>query len=145
MLRLLALGLALSACAAPPPIANSTATSSTAPEALLGTFEDDYGIRYTIGPERWTQGAARYHIAAWNAAERYAVARNDADNPSDGGRWTRIDWVPLDGGDYAWAYCYAVYDAATRAEAVAAPPSGRDTPRTGCGGHPFSRMKRVDG
>ena len=138
MVRLFCLGLALSACASPP------SASSSAPAALQGAFVDDYGIRYAIGPDLWAQGeTARYHIVRWNAAERYAVARNDTANTSDGGRWTRIDWVALDGGEYAWAYCYAVYDAATEADALAALPSGRDTPRTGCNGHPFSRMKRT--
>jgi len=112
----------------------------------MGEFEDDYGIRYTIGPYAWTQHPnAVYHVTDWNPEKQFAIAQNDADNATDTGLWTRIDWVQLDGANgYAWAYCYAVYDAATRNDALTAPASHRDTPRTGCNGFPFSRMKRVD-
>ncbi|GAB5534490.1 MAG: hypothetical protein Rubg2KO_07390 [Rubricoccaceae bacterium] len=139
--------LLLSACASPLP------ASPASPMAFppTGEFVDDYGIRYTIGPYAWTQHTssphanATVHVTDWNADRQFAIAQNDADNATDAGLWTRIDWVRLDGTDgYTWAYCYAVYDAATRNDAVTAPPSGRKTPRTGCNGFPFSRMKRVN-
>jgi hypothetical protein len=116
------------------------------PAFLFGEFMDDYGIRYTITPELWLQRPnARYHVVMSMAGERTLVARNDASNPGEGGLWTRIDWVRLEeGGEYEWAYCLAVYDAPTQEAALAAPPSGRDAPRAGCNGFPFSRMKRVD-
>ena len=112
---------------------------------MLGEFVDDYGIRYTIQADRWVQHPdALYHIDAWNVGERFVVAQNDSGNSSDGGQWTRIDWVVLDESEeYEWAYCYAAYRALTRQEALIAEPTQRDTPRTGCNGFPFSRMKRV--
>ncbi len=118
------------------------------PTFLLGEFEDDYGVRYMIGPDVWQQGhAARYLIERWDSEAGYAIARNHEDNPGEAGLWTRIDWVrltPEQGvADYPWAFCYAVFEAATPAEAVAAAQSDREAPRTGCGGHPFSRMKPV--
>jgi hypothetical protein len=115
------------------------------PAFLVGEFEDDYGIRYTVDDDTWLQHpGSRYHVVEWHVDEQYVVLQNDSANPSDGGLWTRIDWVILgDSGEYRWAFCYAEYRAASEAEAVAAPQSGRDTPRTGCNGFPFSRMKRV--
>lgn len=139
--------LLLSACASPPPVASTTPPTTFPP---VGEFVDDYGIRYTIGPYAWTQhgstphSEATYHVTDWNVDRQFAIAQNDADNPSGAGLWTRIDWVRLDGASgYTWAYCYAVYDASTRNDAVTAPPSGREMPRTGCNGYPFSRMKRA--
>jgi len=117
----------------------------SAPAFLVGEFIDDYGIRYSIHPDRWFQHPdARYHLREWHVEDRFVVAENDSENPGDGRLWTRIDWVALDdAGEYEWAFCYAVYQAATREDAGAAQPTRGDTPRTGCNGFPFSRMKRV--
>ncbi len=116
------------------------------PGTLLGDFVDDYGIRYSITPEVWGQGrVTRYEIVEWDVEERVAIARNAETNPGDAGLFTRIDWVMLnDGGEYPWAFCYAVYDAPTPEAARAAPGTDRDEPRTGCGGYPFSRMQRAN-
>lgn len=126
-------------CAGPPPAEDS------APPFLLGEFVDDYGIRYTIQRDEWVQHPnARYHIRTWQSSARFVVAQNDSSNRGDGGLWTRIDWVVLDdSGEYEWAFCYAAYQAPTRQDAVLAASTQRDTPRTGCNGFPFSRMKRV--
>jgi hypothetical protein len=116
-----------------------------APTDLLGIFQDDYGIEYTITPSLWQQGTnTAYHIVHWDSADQSVVARNDDANPADGGKWTRIDWMELDDmAPYAWAYCLTVYAAESREEAEAAEPPHRATPRTGCGGFPFSRMRRT--
>ena len=100
----------------------------------------------SIRPDQWLQHPdARYHLREWHVGEEFVVAQNDPSNPSDGTLWTRIDWTPLgDPGEYQWAFCYAVYRATTREEAAISVPTQRDTPRTGCHGFPFSRMKRVD-
>lgn len=142
----------LVSCAAPPggipePGSREPAVSpTTAPAELLGTFEDDYGIRYTISSSSWRQGSGiEYHVVAWDPAGRSLIARNDDDNPSGGGQWTRIDWVRLeDMTPWTWAYCLTVYDAATRDAAESAPAADRASPRTGCNGFPFSRMRRVE-
>jgi hypothetical protein len=116
-----------------------------APTGLLGSFQDDYGIEYTITPTHWRQGAnTTYHIVNWDSAGQSVVARNDDANPADGGKWTRIDWIELDDmAPYSWAYCLTVYAAESREEAEAAEPAHRATPRTGCSGFPFSRMRRT--
>jgi hypothetical protein len=112
---------------------------------VLGTFQDDYGSSYEITRSEWRHvGYARYHIAHWQPASGYLVARNDPSNPTDGGRWTRIDWVRLDGMQpFEWAFCMSAYDAATEAAAESTSTARRDSPRTGCNGFPFSRMRRA--
>lgn len=126
--------------AAPPTPA--PAGADAAPSVLIGAFTDDYGGRHRISDTLWQEGERqRYRIVAWNVAERWFVARNAETNPRDGGQWSRVDWVQLDGmPPYTWGYCHVVWNASTRAEAESAPPAGRATPRTGCNRSPFTRM-----
>lgn len=111
------------------------------PEMIVGQFEDDYGGRHAVSPALWTHGRARYHVVAWYPGEQYVIARNDSANPGDGGLYTRIDWMPLAMPPYTWAFCLSAYNAPTADSAAATRLARRDTPRTGCNGHPFSRMK----
>jgi hypothetical protein len=115
------------------------------PEFLTGEFVDDYGIRYSISREHWLQHPdARYELVEWRPGSQMALARSESANRGREKGWLRIDWLRLeDGGEYAWAYCYAAYDAPTREAAVAASPSQRETPRVGCNGFPFSRMRPI--
>ncbi|MBO6576826.1 MAG: serine hydrolase [Rhodothermales bacterium] len=114
------------------------------PDGFTGLFADDYGIEYSVTPDLWLQRpSTRYHVVEWNPEGKYLLAQNGADNPSEAGLWTRIDWVALEDSEFEWAFCYAVYDAGSLEEARAAPDSQRETPRIGCNGFPFSRMKRI--
>src|SRR5690606_28371723 len=64
----------------------------------------------------------------------------------DGGLWTRIDWVELSDMDpWQWGFCIAAWDAPTADSAAAVAVARRDTPRTGCNGRPFTRMRRAAG
>ena len=134
VMRLFAL-LLFAGCAVRP------AAPSAPPAFVLGTFADDYGSTYHVTAETWHhRGYARYHIVRWRPG--YLVAQNDAGNPTDGGLWTRIDWVRLDGhGPYGWAFCLSAYDAPTAAAAESTRVARPATPKTGCNGHPFSRMR----
>lgn len=70
------------------------------------------------------------------------IAQNDLDNPGDGGLWTRIDWLPLRGmSPWEWGFCLSAYKAVSAAAAESTRVARRETPRTGCNGHPFSRMR----
>ena len=115
------------------------------PSLLLGDFVDDYGIGHRISADEWLQRPdTRYHVVAWHADAQYLIARNDAGNRSDAGRWTRIDWIALPGmPPWEWAFCLSAWDAPTQAEAERRDIARRDTPKTGCNGYPFSRMRRV--
>lgn len=105
---------------------------------------DDYGGAHAITPELWVQSPRNsYHVMRWDPAGQYLIAVNDSANASAPGRWTRIDWMELrDMAPYTWAFCLSAYDAATEAEAEATTVAERATPRTGCNGYPFSRMRR---
>lgn len=115
------------------------------PDALTGTFVDDYGVTYTISPTVWQQHPDnKYRVVAWHPEAGYLVAQNDEQNVSDAGLWTRIDWIPLEGmPPYTWAYCLSAYNAPTRDAAAQTQLANKDTPRTGCNGFPFSRMKQA--
>jgi len=114
------------------------------PSLLLGNFTDDYGIRYTITDSLWIQYPdARYHILKWNLQEQYIIARNDDKNPDDKGLFTRIDYMPFENmGPYVWGFCLAVYNAKSDSIAESTGHADRRNPKKGCGGFPFSRMKR---
>jgi len=130
-----------SACTPAPPGPSGPAG---APDPLvLGEFADDYGSRFTITTAEWFQHPrSRYHIVRWRPDSQYLIARNDARNPSGAGLWTRIDWLPLPGmPPYTWGFCLSAYRAPSAAAAEASRVARRDTPRTGCNGFPFSRMK----
>lgn len=145
-LCLVALLPALAASCAAASTRHASPSSATSPPAwMIGAFEDDYASRHTITAAGWTQeGYARYHVARWNAEGQYLIARNDTTNRADAGKWTRIDWMRLEGmPPYEWAYCISTWNAATADAAEATLVADRSIPRTGCNGHPFTRMKRA--
>jgi len=108
-----------------------------------GKFVDDYGGAHEVTDSTWHQGRnAVYRIVKWDSAGRYVIAQNGESNPTAPGRWTRIDWITLDGmPPYTWAFCYSAYDAPTADSAEATSVARPGTPRTGCNGFPYSRLK----
>jgi len=120
-----------------------TVAPASAPEFLLGTFEDDYYITYEISATKWTQHpSSTYHISEWHAEDQFMIAQNDSLNSSAAGLWTRIDWMKLENMDpFTWAFCLAAYEAATMEDARNTITADRSIPKTGCGSHPFSRMQ----
>lgn len=122
------------------------AAKDTLPLSLKGTFIDDYQITYRITDSTWKQTpGGLYHIIRHNATEKYIIARNDSSNKTDGGMYTRIDYMFFEGMEpYLWCYCLTVYNAATDNAAERSAGADRAHPRKGCGGFPFSRMKRIE-
>ncbi len=113
---------------------------------MLGSFTDDYGHRLTITPTRWTQHPAmHFDVVEWRSQARYLLARVVPDSAGAAQQWARIDWVemPPSQAPYTWAFCLSAYDAPTRAAAESTRVARPETPRTGCNGHPFSRMAPV--
>jgi len=118
-------------------------SAPSAPEgAPLGTFVDDYGDVHTVSAELWHhQPSLRYRVVRWEAHGQYLIAQNDTTNASDGGLFTRIDWMPLDMPPYTWAFCLSAYDAPTADAAGAVQIADRSQPREGCNGFPFTRLQ----
>ncbi len=114
-----------------------------APAFLLGSFQDDYGIKYTISDSLWFQReAVKYHIIEWNQQEQWVLAKNNPLNPSEPGKYTRIDYRQFEKMEpFLWGYCYTIYDADTKEKALKAISADRANPKKGCNGFPFSRMK----
>lgn len=114
------------------------------PADILGEFTDDYGITYSISRADWFQRPrAHYQVVRSDTTAGYVIARNAATNPTEPGLYTRFDWIRLSGmAPFEWAFCMIAYDKPTADDAELATTARRDTPRTGCNGHPFSRMKR---
>jgi len=124
-------------------------TSASAPlpaGVMRGRFLDDYGNAFEISDTLFAQMPhGRFHLVEWHVDEQFVVARNDAANEHDPGQWTRIDWMVLtDMAPYTWGLCLTAYRAPTRKAARETPPPDRTTPRTGCNGYPFSRMRPVE-
>jgi SSS family solute:Na+ symporter len=126
------------------PQARPKAAVAPPPAELLGEFQDDYGSAFRISATEWVHlPRSRYHIVIWDTAGQYLIARNDEANSSAPGLWTRIDWVALPGmAPYTWAFCMSAYEAPSREAAEATSIARRETPKTGCNGFPFSRMRR---
>lgn len=125
---------------------NFQSVTDSIPSMVKGNFTDDYGIRYTISDSLWTQHPnAKYHIIKWNTKDQYLIARNDSKNPSEAGLYTRIDYMSFTNMEpFLWGFCLTIYNAPNDAAAEATAAADRVNPRKGCGGYPFSRMKRVD-
>ena len=115
------------------------------PALLKGTFEDDYGIRYTINDTLWIQHpGAKYHVINCDTTEQYLLVQNDEANKTDGGLFTRIDYMNFTGMEpFRWGFCLTIYNANTLEKAKATIIADRKNPKIGCSGFPFSRMMRL--
>lgn len=121
-------------------------TGDPVPEKFKGVFKDDYSIRYRISDTLFLQEPdVRYHILKWNQKEQYIITKNDEHNPSEAGLYTRIDYMLFKNMEpYTWGFCLTEYKAASAADAEKAAAADRSNPKKGCGGFPFSRLKRVN-
>ncbi|MBC7935053.1 MAG: hypothetical protein H7Y86_06810 [Rhizobacter sp.] len=112
---------------------------------FLGNFTDDYKIRYSISNSVFTQHpGVKYNFIYYDEKEQYFIAQNDSANISDGGLYTRIDIMRFSNMEpWQWGFCLTAYKAATIEEAIKTAAADRANPKKGCGGYPFSRMKRI--
>ncbi len=123
---------------------NAQKSSLKVPSFVIGNFKDDYGISYEITDTLWVQYPnTKYHIIKWNPDEQFLIAKNDERNKSDGNKYTRIDYMTFNGMEpFLWGFCLTAYKANTDKEAEDTAIADRKNPKKGCGGYPFSRMKR---
>lgn len=117
-----------------------------APEFVLGSFTDDYGITYSINDSLWIQNPnMKFHILKWNPEMQYLVAKNDSNNKTDANKYTRIDYMTFVGMEpYKWGFCLTAYNAETDEIAEKTAYVDRQNPKKGCNGYPFSRMKKIE-
>lgn len=117
------------------------------PAILPASFVDDYGIKYSINDSLWLQHpSSHYSILRWNKEQQYIIAKNGAQNKTDAGLYTRIDYMKFTGMEpYTWGFCLSVYNAVSDSIAEFGPnKTDRTNPRKGCNGFPFSRMKKME-
>jgi len=124
---------------------NSDKNSSSVPDYLMGNFEDDYEIYYSMSDSVFKMNSGtKFHIVKWNSEEQYFIAENDSSNEFDAGLYSRIDWMKFENMDpYEWGFCLTAYKSVSPDSAEAVLPADRLNPRTGCNGFPFSRMKPI--
>ncbi|RZL97391.1 MAG: hypothetical protein EOO88_62500 [Pedobacter sp.] len=122
----------------------ATNNCDTIPSKYLGNFVDDYKIRYSVSDSLFIQHPnVKYHILSWNLEGQYIIASNDAGNPSEQNLYTRIDFMDFQNmAPFLWGFCFTRFDAIDAEAAEAAASADRQHPKKGCGGFPFSRMKR---
>lgn len=120
-------------------------TGSKIPAYLIGRFEDDYEITYTITEKLFLQEPNwRYHIIKYDSTGQFFIVQNDKRNPYEPGKFSRIDIAPLENmKPYIFGYCLTTYDAPTAEKAETEARADRNNLKKGCGGFPFSRMKRI--
>jgi hypothetical protein len=112
---------------------------------FIGNYIDDYGIAYSLSDSMFVQEQkTKYRLVKWNAEEQYFIAQNAATNKSEPNLFTRIDYMPfINMAPFTWGFCLTTYNAKSIKAAEAATAADRANPRKGCGGYPFSRMKRA--
>lgn len=115
------------------------------PPFPTGRFVDDYGSVHRISAEEWRQDAyVQMRIRGVNPARRYLIGSAIPADSSAAARWSRVDWISLDGAPWSWAYCIIAYDRPSAALSEADTSARPETPRTGCNGFPFTRMRAAD-
>ena len=115
---------------------------SPIPTFLIGNFEDDYDVHYSITDSTFSmEDHTLIHVLDWNVENQFFIGQNDTSNIYDPLLYSRIDWMIFENmGAYEWGFCMSTYNAATLDSAYSA-SANRAQPKTGCNGYPFSRMK----
>ena len=111
------------------------------PTYMRGNFTDDYDIKYSISDTSWIQYPDfEMSVVTIDTIEMFILGYDTEDST-----YTKVDYMPFQNqGDYTWGFCYTTYEKENQADALSAASANRDTPKTGCNGFPFSRMKRVE-
>lgn len=111
-------------------------TLTSAPIALAGAWDDDFGGTRDISSYAWFDFGT-FELLSFDNDAGTALARNASDTFFPG-RYSRFDWTWV--GDVPW-YCQSAYDATTPAAALAAPSPDSTNPAVGgCGGFSWTRL-----
>ena len=118
---------------------------------LAGEWTDADGTHHTLTHDEWSQWIPyapaetyRYVVRQLSNEDGWAIAKNDADNPTGAVLWSRFDWRWYDAGIgqglELWV-CHTVAAAVSQADALAATAADARDPSTGgCGAVPWSRF-----
>ncbi len=111
---------------------------------MIGEFEDDYGIQYQIDEKVfWLLPNDKFHILSVDRENQFLILQNDSLNTYAPSLYTRIDYQKLKNmPPYEWAFCFSSYEEMTAEEARDKSNTDKANLMKGCGGYPFSRMKR---
>lgn len=124
---------------------DSTGSSGEMGLEIAGDWFEDFGggsgVDHIITDVQWDQlsdfGDATFHIESYDNGAGWAVAQGDAANEFFPGLYSKFNWA-WDGADLY--YCTAVFDAATAADAMAAPDADAGDLAMGCFGFPWSLL-----
>ena len=118
--------------------------------AIVGNYLDDFMGEHAITAETWTQSGPMiqtsvFHIHSYDNETRHAIAHNDPANMFAGDKYSRFDWVNVDGTLY---FCQSAFDAERVVGAGAVTAADDADPATkGCGvsadnaaGFPWSKL-----
>jgi hypothetical protein len=105
--------------------------------AIVGAYADDFMGQHVITNSEWTSGKSVFHIARFSNLEKWVIAQNDEANMYSPCLWSRFDWAHADDKLY---YCQTVYDGASQAFALRAPPADSADVSAGCGGFSWTEL-----
>ena len=115
------------------------------PDFMIGSFSDDYDITYSISDSLFSMGSTTIiHILEWDTEKQFFIGQNDSSNTYDPLQFSRIDWIELSEMEsFTWAFCMSAYNAPSTDSARATTTTNPQSPKTGCNGYPYSRMKPI--
>lgn len=125
--------------------AHKTTFKHNLPGYMIGGFSDDYENQYTISDSVFLMGSTTIiHILEWDEEKQFFIGQNDSSNTYDPLQFSRIDWIELSEMEpFTWAFCMSAYKAPSADSARATNTTNPVSPKTGCNGYPYSRMKPI--
>lgn len=132
------------------------------PIALAGSYVDDFAGKHLITPSVWKMGSSVFHLLEFSNDATWAVAQNDCDNAYSAGKYSRFDWLVLQGGEGGAAgaagagaggaggasskvyYCQTGYDEASAEAARQLKPADSADLTNGCSGFAWSELTPED-
>lgn len=106
-----------------------------------GKFVDDHGGQHSLGVNYWImRGDGQASTFRYvDTKPGHIIAKNDSKNQYNPGLFSRFDYVKQKDGTIA--FCQTVADAATKEAAEKHKPANFKD-KKGCGGFPFSTLKK---
>lgn len=120
---------------------SSSGTGGAESLSINGKYVDDFTYEWTFADDLITVDVSLFHIETYDNATFVIGAQNDAANMYNPGEFSRFDWTISNGDLYV---CQTVYDAATLADALAAPAADSSDLMGGCGTFSWSKLTPIN-